>query len=504
MSLSLAVAADALLREGLSGIAFPVLVAMLVTGLVVLAWRAGAAVSREAVGWLAAALLFSVGLAWRDAGQLQAFDLLATVIALVAAAASLNSSRAVLFAPRLRYTASAALRAARSIAGDFVPLVVRDAAARVDATRWTSVGRRTLCIVLLAGALTVVFGSLLVNADPIFASFVRIPNVDLAAVVRHAIIIAGLTWVFGGGARGALIEKPRAIARLGAPAWQLGTLEVTTIFVTLVVLFSAFMLAQLGWLFGGEAFLKQRTGLTAASYARQGFFQMVWIVTLVIPLIVGSRALVRSSWALARQHTRFALPVVALLGAILVSAALRMQLYVRYYGLSTDRFYPLVFMAWLAFVLVWLTATTLRGRARRFGPGVMLSALTVLAGVNIVSPDRVVARVNVARSQTLGSQPLDAAYLSTLSGEAVDWMVPAVLADARLPVTDANAAERCRMLKRILWRWNPSQRGDWRSWNAGRAHAVAVVREHTAELEVIHRDACSRADAVTKAAQSQR
>jgi hypothetical protein len=170
-----------------------------------------------------------------------------------------------------------------------------------------------------------------------------------------------------------------------------------------------------------------------------------------------------------------------------------MQLYVRYYGLSIERFYPLVFMEWLAFVLVWLAATTLRGRPRRFGPGVVLSALATLAGLNVVSPDRIVARMNVARSAIAGTQPLDVSYLATLSGEAIDWTVPAILADANAA---AEPMDRCRALKRVLNRWGPARQRDWRTWNAGTSHAANVVGAHVAELESIRDDACARADAV--------
>ena len=65
-------------------------------------------------------------------------------------------------------------------------------------------------------------------------------------------------------------------------------------------------------------FLHARTGLTAAAYARQGFFQMVWVVTLVVPVLVGTRAALRPGKALARRHTLLSLPVIVLLGAIIV------------------------------------------------------------------------------------------------------------------------------------------------------------------------------------------
>lgn len=504
LALSLAVSADALFRDGLGGAAFPVWMGMTVVSLVGLAWRGNLVVPRETAAWLATAMFFSIGLAWRDSEQLQAFDFLATVGSLLMAAATLNSRHTALFAPRFRHTVRAAAHAARTLIADFPVLVFRDAAARFDTGRWTRVSQRAIRIVLVGGTLTLVFGSLLGNADPIFASYVTLPNLDPAAFVRHAIVIAFVAWTIGGLARGALVGISDTPRRIGALPIQLDRLEIITAFVTLIVLFSAFIVAQLGWLFGGEAYLRARTGLTAAAYARQGFFEMMWVVALVVPLLVATRAALRRGWALARLHSMLALPVVALLGAIILSAALRMRLYVSYYGLSTERLYPLVFMAWLAFVLVWLAVTTLRGRARRFGPGVVLSALTTLAGLNVIVPDAVVARVNVARSSA-SAMPLDVRYLTRLSGEAAEPAVLAVIADARRPRVAAlphESVDQCITLTDLLGRWGStsaarvrrSRRGAWRSWNAGEAHATSVVSAHETELEAIRRDACARAE----------
>ena len=504
LALSLAVSADALFQGGIGGAAFAVWIAMTVASLVGLAWRGELAVSREAVAWLFAAMFFSVGLAWRDADELQLFDFLATAGSLLMAAATLNAQRAALFVPRIRHTVLAVVRSTRTLVTGFPVLVFHDAPARTDTRRWAVVGRRALRIGLVGGALTLVFGSLLGSADPIFASYVTLPNVDADELARHGIIIAVVAWLVGGWARGALVAKPDTTYRIGASPWQLDRLEIRTAFVTLIALFSAFIVAQLGWLFGGEAFLRARTGLTAATYARQGFFQMMWVVALVIPILVGTRAALRPGWALARLHSRLALPVVVLLGAIVASAALRLRLYVNYYGLSIDRVYPLVFMAWLAFVLAWLSVTTLRGRARRFGPGVVLSGLATLAGLNVIAPDAIVARVNVARAAT-GTVPLDVRYLTTLSGEAAEPVVRAVLADVRRPLvaaTPQESVDRCAMLNGFLGRWGSAsaartqraQRGAWRSWNAGTAKALRAVSAHETELEAARRDACARAE----------
>ena len=111
---------------------------------------------------------------------------------------------------------------------------------------------------------------------------------------------------------------------------------------------------------------------------------MVWVVALVVPLLLATRAMLAPDPSLARRHTLMSLPIVALLGAIIVSAALRMRLYVHYYGLTTERLYTLVFMGWLAIVLALLATTVLRGRGRAFVGG------SVISGAR--APDRAARR----------------------------------------------------------------------------------------------------------------
>jgi hypothetical protein len=315
-------------------------------------------------------------------------------------------------------------------------------------------------------------------------------------------VIGVCTWVTGGWAYGALVDSPtghRAPDRLPI---SLGRLDLTTALGTLNVLFAAYVLTQLGWFFGGERFLHATTGLTAAQYARQGFFQMVWVVALVVPLLLATRAALGSDASLARRHTLLSLPIVVLLGAIITSAALRMRLYVHYYGLTTDRLYTLVFMGWLAIVLALLAATVLRDRGRTFVAGSVVSALTLLVGLHFVLPDLVVARLNIARAASSdATTPLDLSYLARLSGDAVPLAVDATLTPPgdraqRVPV-DADA--RCAAASRLLNQWGPASRrmerrqdpGAWRTWNSGESIALRAVGDHSAELRRLRHATCT-------------
>jgi hypothetical protein len=431
-----------------------------------------------------------------------ALDLVATLGALGMAAIALSNASAALLAARFRDTVWAAAALARTVVAGFLPIAVRELFATETRRRVAPRIRPAVRSLVIAASLLVVFGSLLRDADPIFASLVTLPRLDIGTIISHVVVIAFYAWMVIGWERGALVID---VGRLRAPEalpFGLSVLDITTALGTLNVLFTTFVGTQLGWFFGGEAFLRARTGLTASAYARQGFFEMLWVVLLVVPLLVATRAALHPGRALERRHTALSIPVIALLGAILLSAAMRMKLYVHYFGLTTERLYPLVFMGWLGIVLVWLALTVLRGRGRPFIAGVALSGLAVLAALNVAAPDAFVARYNLLRARHTGRDAvtvLDLRNIADLSGEAAELATGATLvAPSELQGSASRAeldAQRCHAAQTLLRRWGPvslpTQRagldGAWRFWNAGEASATRTVGAHSAELRgVMH------------------
>ena len=498
----LGISGDALLRDGPVGPGLTLWVLVLALATLSLAWSAGRRVPREAAAWLGIAALLAALTAWRDSEALRFFDVITTIAALGLAAVALRDPALALAAPRLRDTLWAGLSIVRSTARGIVPLALRELFSGDRSSSTLGRARVALRLSLIAVTLLIVFGGLLRGADPIFASLVSLPDIDIAALLSHVVLIGLFAWIAGGWAYGALVESPsgrRAPERLPI---ALGAAELTTALGTLNVLFAAYVLTQLGWFFGGERFLHATTGLTAAQYARRGFFQMVWVVALVVPLLLATRAALLPDRALTRRHTLLALPIVGLLGAMILSAALRMRLYVHYYGLTTDRLYTLVFMGWLAIVLVLLAGTVLRGRGRTFVAGSVISALTLLVGLHVLVPDVLVARTNIARaSSSAATTPLDLPYLASLSGDAVPFAVRATLAppNARQRRDALDADARCAAASRLLNRWGPVSRvavryeapNAWRTWSAGESLALRAVGERSAELRRLRHATCT-------------
>ena len=502
-SLLLGIAGDLLLRDFPAGVAFPLWTALAVLATSSLVWRTRREVSVEAAGWLLTALLFSAGLAWRDSGTLQALNVLATLGALGMAAIAVSEARAGLFAAQLRDTVWAAAALARSVLFGFAPLAFGQLFGPALRGRGAGRVRPTLRAMLIATTVIVVFGSLLRDADPIFASFVALPDLDLALVFSHIFVVGIYTWVVSGWTRGALVVhlgKTRAPSSLPV---GFSLLDVTAALGTLVLLFATYVVAQLGWFFGGEQFLQARTGLTAAEYARRGFFEMVWVAALVIPLLVGTRAALKPGRALERRHTALALPLIVLLGVMIVSAMTRMRLYVHLFGLTTDRVYPMVFMGWLMLVLVWLAFTVLRGRGATFVAGAVISGALTLLALNVMAPDAMVAQFNIERAahRTGDKQAaLDLRYLARLSGDAVGVSTRATLASAGSAPNAESDQQRCSASKALLRRWGPASKtaarqrlaASWRFWNAAEASAVRVVGEHSAALLRVQHATCVR------------
>jgi len=440
-ALVVGIAADAL-RAGFDGLGFPLWIAILALTTVALAWRDDRSLPREAAGWLAIAVLASAGIAWRTTGELQALDFLATLLALGLAAVTLGQPEAGVLRARLRDTVWAGVRVLRDVFIGALPLTFYELVAPGSPgthrrRAWPMV--RTVLIVI---ALVAVFGSLLRGADPVFASLLTIPDFDLGLVIEHVLVIGFFAWVFAGWSRGAFISPAtagRAPERLPV---SLGMTDMTAALVTLDVLFTLFVLAQLGWLFGGAALVRRTTGLSIAEYARRGFFELVWVSVLVLPVLLGVHAMLPPGDASLRvRFRRLALPLLALLGAVMISALGRMALYVKIYGLSTDRIYASAVMVWLALVFVWLGVTVLRDRPKRFAGGMAATAFAVLASLNVANPDAIVARSHIARVHDGGTATkLDIGYLAGLGGEAMPSVVPSRgaalnrwLAASRLP-----------------------------------------------------------------------
>lgn len=471
---ALGVAGDVLLREGPSGIGFPIFVAAL---LCALAWLTGARRMPWTLGaclLVAPALYFSIAFAWRASDALALLNLLALVAALTALSTALLRGEDWEPAAGIGDYVAGAGRTAREVAGGTGLLLLRDGNVRELRTQ----GRARRAGALARGAvialpLLVVFGSLLTAADPVFDRLVRrVLYFDLDAVVSHVAVASCFAWLAGGYLRSAVLAPDAAASRPAARArLSLGLVEVAVVLGLLDVLFLGFVLVQIRYLFGGAAHVVTTAGMTYADYARAGFFELVWVAVLALPTLLSANGLLRRDGARDERVFRvLAGALLVLLGVVMLSAMQRMRLYQREYGLTETRLYASAAMGWLALVFAWFAATVLRGRAAPFAFGALVSAWVVVAALDVVNPDALIARTNVARLE--GGQRFDPAYVASLSADATPELV------AALPSIEGG--RNCAVGRALLRRLEPER--SWTAWNLGRARARRAVEGQAGRL----------------------
>ena len=304
---------------------------------------------------------------------------------------------------------------------------------------------------------------------------------DFGSIVSHLLVTVLLAWVAAGYLLRLLDrELPRQTIAETPQRLTLGLVELGIPLGLLVLLFAIFVVIQGQYLFGGEALVQTTAGLSYADYARRGFFELIAVTGLLLPLLLAADWLVDRERAASVRGFRIIAGVLLALTLVIVASALeRMRLYVDAYGLSVDRIYALSVMVWTVLALMWFAGTVMRAARHRFAFGAVVAGFAVLAALNVLNPDRIAARVNLERAD--GGQELDVGYLLRLSADAM----PTVLTELQRRDVDV----MCGDLERIETRWSEATEG-WRRWNLGRAGARAAVRS----LDPAWADQCVRDD----------
>jgi hypothetical protein len=399
-----------------------------VLGLGVVALVVGAMVQRGLISFprppapLAVPLvLLVVALIWRDSPTLFALNL-----AGIAGLVILASPRIVAVTLTRAGLADCAWGASQMLAGVTLggfPLLLSD-------IEWRTLRREGRVRLVsdaalgLAAAVPVitVFGGLLMDSDPVFSRLMTDAfRVKIDFIVQHGFAIGLWSWA----AAGLLRVFTRADAAPGevvsSANWWAGRFrlgQVGTVLTLVDLLFLAFVAVQFRYLFGGADLVRNVIGLSYAEYARSGFFELVTVVALSLPLLlVADWILDRQDRQALRIFRQLACLMLVLLNIMLASALFRMRLYTLEYGLTELRFYTTAFMGWLVLVFGWFAATVLRGRRPQFASGALGAGLLILVSLNLLNPDGIIAATNLSRAAA--GRSFDPAYAAGLSADAL-------------------------------------------------------------------------------------
>ena len=184
------------------------------------------------------------------------------------------------------------------------------------------------------------------------------------------------------------------------------------------LLFITFLLFQVNYLFGGETYLKE-SGINIAHFAREGFFQLAWVMGLVLSIFI----LLMSRFKGEKLITYFMSGLILQTIILGFSSLKKMYLYQSIMGATVLRYYVAWFDYFLIFVLSMGLYFILKNKSFKtlldsvFIVGIV--SFTLIASLNI---DKMVASHNINKF-TSNTQQLDKQALSKLSIDALPSLV---------------------------------------------------------------------------------
>lgn len=271
--------------------------------------------------------------------------------------------------------------------------------------------------------------------------------------------------------------------------FTLGTVETVIILGLVDLLFLSFVIVQVPYLFGGMDLVQATPDFKLADYARRGFGELVAVAALVLPMLLISHWLLRRE--VRRTETIFKILAglqIALLFVIMASAVQRLVILTGEsgYGLTTVRFYPMVFMIWLAIVFGWFALTVFRGARQNFAWGVLWSAIVILGATNLMNPDAFIARTNLTLMQQ--GREFDVSYNAALSDDAIPTLVDSISA--------LNETDQYRLVKKLAFRYCAKRwETDPRSWNLSRQESASKL-EMTVAASVEKHGGCDASNPI--------
>jgi hypothetical protein len=274
--------------------------------------------------------------------------------------------------------------------------------------------------------LALVFGGLFASADPAFARLIDhvIPAWNLSEIYARTFVFGiVLSFVLFGGFL--LRFAPKLDALAPKPMRSVPNWEWAVPLAVLDVLFIGFVAVQATVLFGGHEHVLQTDGLTYAEYARQGFWQLLWVSALTLLVLSAVIRVAGRQAAADRRLLRILVGILCATSVVVVTSAIhRMWLYQQAYGFSTQRLMVITIELWLGAVFILVAVAGIRMTARWLPRAVLMAGAVAILGLAATNPERLIAERNIDRYEQSGV--LDTAYLLRLSPD----IEPAL---ARLP-----------------------------------------------------------------------
>lgn len=299
--------------------------------------------------------------------------------------------------------------------------------------------------------------ALLYQADAVFAEVIRkiFEDIDITTVLGVSFLFLFAFFTSYCGMRALFKNK---ISAENKDYRRYEPLIAITVLITISVVYIFFSMIQIVYLFMGKMQLPD--GFTYAQYARQGFFQLLFvcILNVIIVLIV---------LGFFRKHTmlNILLTIISCCTYImLASSAFRMIMYVQNCGLTLMRTLVLWTIALIGILLAGILIQIFKENFPLFRFGLLVVAVWYIA-LSFSHPDYVIAKYNL--SDKVNQDEIDYEYLTRLSS------------DAAAVIAQHDGA----WVENYVYQLTKLDNDSIRKFNFSRARALHIFKEKIAKLD---------------------
>ena len=292
--------------------------------------------------------------------------------------------------------------------------------------------------VVIALPIVAIFASLLASADLVFGqkldTFIELFNLEkLPEYIFRLIYILVIGYALAGvilhAAAQSTDEKLAGEEKTLVPAF-LGFVESAIVLGSVAVLFTAFVVIQFQYFFGGQTNI-HIDGYTYSEYARRGFGELVTVAFFALLMLLILSAITRREREFQRRvFSGLGVAIVALVLVMLVSAYQRLVLYEAAYGFSRLRTYTHVFLIWVGLLMIATLVLEILRKERAFALAAVIASLGFAISLPLLNVDAFIVRQNIQREIRAGKNAdvvdLDAQYFVDLSDDAVPTLVSAL------------------------------------------------------------------------------
>lgn len=267
--------------------------------------------------------------------------------------------------------------------------------------------------IAIAFPLVVLIVVLLCSADAVFASVIKKIFADINFFTVSKVVFLFVFALFSSYCGIKYLSKKRiSDAPVETPAFPAAI--GITVAATISVVYVFFCFIQIVYLFGG--LMQLPSGYTYARYAREGFFQLLFVCILNVIIVLLGSGLFRKNKIL----NAFLILITLCTYIMIASSAYRMGLYVSEYGLTATRLCVFWALGVIALFMLGVILSICKPAFSLFRYGIIVIGVCYLV-LAFARPDYLVARYN-----TVCMGDTDYKYLMSLSTDAS----PALAADA--------------------------------------------------------------------------